>query len=60
MGCEYTVPAPEVFILEDGRRLTYQQIGDPQGQPVFFFHGSPGSRLESISAQAAAIPHNKK
>ncbi|NES20365.1 MAG: alpha/beta hydrolase [Symploca sp. SIO3E6] len=52
------IPAPEVFTLEDGRRLTYQQIGEPQGQPVFFFHGSPGSRLESLSAQAAAIENH--
>ncbi|NER51909.1 MAG: alpha/beta hydrolase [Symploca sp. SIO1A3] len=52
------IPAPEVFTLGDGRRLTYQHIGDPQGQPVFFFHGSPGSRLEILSAQAAAIEHH--
>jgi len=52
------ISAPEVFTLGDGRRLTYQHIGDLQGQPVFFFHGSPGSRLESLSAQAAAIQHH--
>jgi pimeloyl-ACP methyl ester carboxylesterase len=31
--------------LPDGRRLAYAEWGDPDGKPVFFFHGSPGSRL---------------
>jgi len=31
--------------LADGRRLAYAEWGDPEGKPVFFFHGSPGSRL---------------
>jgi pimeloyl-ACP methyl ester carboxylesterase len=31
--------------LEDGRALAYFSIGDPDGAPVFFFHGTPGSRL---------------
>ncbi|MEM1256539.1 MAG: alpha/beta hydrolase [Cyanobacteria bacterium P01_H01_bin.21] len=48
---------PQSFTLSDGRRLTYQRVGDPQGQPVFFFHGSPGSRLDSLSAQAVAQTH---
>jgi pimeloyl-ACP methyl ester carboxylesterase len=32
-------------ILADGRVLTYEEYGDPGGRPVFFFHGTPGSRL---------------
>lgn len=31
--------------LPDGRELAYAEYGDPQGNPVFFFHGTPGSRL---------------
>ncbi len=31
--------------LPDGRNLAYAEYGDPHGTPVFFFHGSPGSRL---------------
>lgn len=31
--------------LADGRTLAYAEYGDSQGTPVFFFHGSPGSRL---------------
>ena len=32
--------------LSDGRRLAYLESGDPNGRPVFYFHGGPGSRLE--------------
>jgi pimeloyl-ACP methyl ester carboxylesterase len=33
--------------LKDGRVLGYAEAGDLQGKPVFYFHGLPGSRLES-------------
>lgn len=29
----------------DGRRLSTQLYGDPDGRPVFLLHGTPGSRL---------------
>lgn len=29
----------------DGRRLSIQVYGDPDGRPVFVLHGTPGSRL---------------
>ncbi len=32
--------------LKDGRRLGYAEVGDPNGRPVFHFHGWPGSRLD--------------
>jgi pimeloyl-ACP methyl ester carboxylesterase len=32
-------------VLPDDRTLGYAEYGDPQGTPVFFIHGSPGSRL---------------
>lgn len=31
--------------LQDGRILAYAEYGDPHGRPVFFFHGTPGSRF---------------
>ena len=31
--------------LSDGGSLGFQCLGDPNGRPLFFFHGSPGSRL---------------
>jgi pimeloyl-ACP methyl ester carboxylesterase len=40
--------------LRDDRSLAYAEWGDFRGFPVFFFHGSPGSRLfcpkESVTA----------
>ena len=30
----------------DGRTLAYADAGDPDGPPLFLFHGTPGSRLE--------------
>lgn len=32
--------------LPDGRQLAVAEFGDPNGQAVFYFHGSPSSRLE--------------
>ena len=32
------------IILPDGRSLAYAEYGDPEGSPVFLFHGTPGSR----------------
>ncbi len=31
--------------LMDGRTLAFAEYGDPRGKPVFFIHGTPGSRL---------------
>lgn len=31
--------------LSDGRTLGFESLGDPDGSPLFFFHGTPGSRL---------------
>jgi pimeloyl-ACP methyl ester carboxylesterase len=33
--------------LPDGRQLGYAEGGEPDGVPVFYFHGFPGSRLEA-------------
>ncbi len=32
--------------LKDGRMLGYDEYGVPDGKPIFFFHGHPGSRLD--------------
>jgi len=34
--------------LSDGRTLGYVDTGDPEGHPLFYFHGGPGSRLEGL------------
>ena len=35
----------ELVRLPDGRRVAMASHGDPQGRPLFLFHGVPGSRL---------------
>ena len=49
-----TGTSDNAITLKDGRRLGYAEYGDPQGKPLFFFHGMPGSRLEGELADAAA------
>ena len=34
--------------LSDGRTLGYEEFGRPDGQPVLYFHGFPGSRLDYL------------
>jgi pimeloyl-ACP methyl ester carboxylesterase len=36
------------LILTDGRKLRYAEYGDSEGLPMFYFHGSPSSRLEPM------------
>ncbi|HXF64691.1 MAG TPA: hypothetical protein VNK95_23885, partial [Caldilineaceae bacterium] len=32
--------------LPDGRTLAYSEYGDPNGRPLIWLHGNPGSRRE--------------
>lgn len=32
--------------LKDGRMLGYAEYGAPEGKPIVYFHGFPGSRLD--------------
>jgi pimeloyl-ACP methyl ester carboxylesterase len=34
--------------LPDGRKLAYAEFGKADGQPVFYFHGAPSSRMEPL------------
>src|SRR5215475_3198278 len=43
-----------VLRLADGRALGYAEFGDSGGEPFFYFHGHPGSRLEARFAESAA------
>lgn len=36
-------PTGEITVR--GRSVTFDEYGDPEGKPVVFFHGTPGSRL---------------
>lgn len=39
------VKAPRLLRLPDGRSLAYDDVGDPEGVPVIYLHGTPDSRL---------------
>lgn len=43
-----------VLRLKDGRLLGYAEYGDPDGKPLVFFHGMPGSRLSAQLGDAVA------
>jgi pimeloyl-ACP methyl ester carboxylesterase len=42
------------FRLLDGRALGYAEYGVPDGAPVLYFHGFPGSRLEAALTEGPA------
>ena len=46
-------PATTGLRATDGRRLNVKVSGDPADQPVFFMHGTPGSRLEPYLGRRA-------
>ena len=35
--------------------MGFAEYGDPEGNPVFFFHGTPGSRLQAADFNDAAL-----
>lgn len=46
-----------VLRLRDGRILSYCCYGEPQGLPVYFFHGFPGSRVQAQLIENQAATH---
>jgi pimeloyl-ACP methyl ester carboxylesterase len=56
VGCVEAGEASEegTLTLGGGRRLGYAWYGRPDGEPVLFFHGHPGSRLEARFAHETA------
>ncbi|RJX44891.1 alpha/beta hydrolase [Halonotius aquaticus] len=36
---------PSTITLENGDTIAYGEYGDPEGNPIVLFHGTPGSRL---------------
>ena len=51
---ELTLNDSHVMTLSDGRDLGWTEFGNPDGWPVFGFHGTPGSRLQMGLNEAAA------
>src|SRR5512140_2188131 len=41
-----TAQTEQNITLPDGRKLAYAEYGDPDGKPVIYCHGNPGSRLD--------------
>ena len=37
--------------LDDGRALGYAEYGQPDGAPIVYLHGMPGSRLDPAAAR---------
>jgi pimeloyl-ACP methyl ester carboxylesterase len=48
------------FKLRDGRMLGYSEYGDPDGMPVFYFHGHPGSRHDWPSFDSSDVATDLK
>lgn len=45
---------PQTITLPGDRVVGYAEYGDPEGAPVLYCHGIPGSRLEGVAFAAAA------
>jgi pimeloyl-ACP methyl ester carboxylesterase len=46
--------------LHDGRTLGYVEYGNPDGTPLFYFHGHPGSRFEAGFLAEQAKKHGTR
>jgi pimeloyl-ACP methyl ester carboxylesterase len=45
---------PEIITLPDARRMAVYHFGDPQGAPLFFFHGWPSEGSTGVLLDSAA------
>lgn len=52
-----TAQSHQLVTLPGGGQISYAEYGDPEGLPIFYFHGFPGSRLEAgcFSKKAASL-----
>jgi pimeloyl-ACP methyl ester carboxylesterase len=50
-------PETRTIRLADGRQMAYCAYGDPDGRPVLYFHGTPGSRYEPVFGDEAGRTH---
>jgi len=52
------LPFPTRLVhLDDGRYLCLVECGDPDGVPVFYLHGAPGSRIGGLAFEETARQH---
>jgi pimeloyl-ACP methyl ester carboxylesterase len=45
---------PRQITLQDGRALSFAEYGNPRGEPILYFHGLPGSRLDAQLTEPVA------
>jgi pimeloyl-ACP methyl ester carboxylesterase len=45
----------QIIQLKDGRSLAFKEYGIPDGKPLFYLHGFPGSRLEAALLARTAL-----
>ncbi len=50
----FLATAPRQITLRDGRTLSYAEYGNPRGEPILYFHGLPGSRLDAQLTEPVA------
>lgn len=50
-----TDESSSTLTLTDGRKLGYAQYGDLTGKAIFFFHGTPGSRIDGAFLHDEAL-----
>lgn len=48
-------PGTQTVVTADGRTLAIAECGDPDGFPVFWLHGTPGSRFAGQGAASAYV-----
>lgn len=48
------MPPVQFLNLANGGRIAWEESGDPNGTPVFFFHGWPASRLQGAGFSVEA------
>ena len=51
---QLTQRPPDGVVVVEGRRVTYAQYGDPEGDVVFYFSGGDSSRLEGAALEGHA------
>ena len=54
------ISTQQTIQLPDGRELGYAEYGVPDGEPIFFFHGTPGSRLSGLHTGILASPRGAR
>lgn len=43
-----SIPETKYLPTRDSRKIAFCEYGDPRGNPLFYFHGTPGSRREAL------------